>query len=129
MKALRKILIASCVAAACFAPAAHAEKFFGGSSISILHSADYQGVQFDAGALPRHRTQGEIRVTLLEPVATVSHAVCQRVLDFSTWGSTSHFSAAGSRQEQEDLPLSSVPRFPLRNPSAKTTERSGRAGE
>lgn len=49
MKALRKTLIASCVAAACFAPAAHAEKFFGGSSISILHSADYQGVQFDAG--------------------------------------------------------------------------------
>lgn len=41
MKALHKTLLATCVAAA-FAPAAHAEKFFGSSSISILHSADYE---------------------------------------------------------------------------------------
>jgi len=49
MNAFRKTMIASCVAAASFAPAAHAEKFFGGSSISILHSNQYQGVEFDAG--------------------------------------------------------------------------------
>lgn len=49
MKAFSKILIAGCVAAASFAPAAQAEKFFGSSSISILHSDQYQGVQFDAG--------------------------------------------------------------------------------
>ncbi|MFW5824761.1 MAG: outer membrane protein OmpK [Marinobacter sp.] len=49
MKALHKTLIAGCVAAASFAPVAHAEKFFGGSSISVLHSADYQYVEFDAG--------------------------------------------------------------------------------
>ena len=49
MNAFRKTLIAGCVAAASFAPAAHAEKFFGSSSISILHSNQYEGVQFDAG--------------------------------------------------------------------------------
>lgn len=48
MKALRKTLIAGCVAAA-LAPAAHAEKFFSTSSISILHSNQYQGIEFDAG--------------------------------------------------------------------------------
>ncbi|WP_111493382.1 MULTISPECIES: outer membrane protein OmpK [Marinobacter] len=41
MKALRKTLLATCVMAACM-PAAHAEKFFGGSSITVLHSADYE---------------------------------------------------------------------------------------
>ena len=41
MKAFSKILIAGCVAAASFAPAAQAEKFFGSSSISILHSDQY----------------------------------------------------------------------------------------
>lgn len=49
MKALRKSVIAACVAGSFIAPAAHADKFFGGSSISVLHSADYQGVEFDAG--------------------------------------------------------------------------------
>jgi nucleoside-specific outer membrane channel protein Tsx len=49
MNAVRKTLIAGCVVASSFAPAAHAEKFFGGSSISILHSNQYQGVEFDAG--------------------------------------------------------------------------------
>tara|TARA_R110002074_G_scaffold108382_4_gene233938 strand:+ start:3544 stop:4320 length:777 start_codon:yes stop_codon:yes gene_type:complete len=49
MNAFRKTLIASCVAAASFAPAVHAEKFFGGSSISILQSNQYEGVRFDAG--------------------------------------------------------------------------------
>jgi len=48
MTALRKTLIAGCVAAS-LSPAAYAEKYFGNSSISILHSADYQGVEFDAG--------------------------------------------------------------------------------
>lgn len=43
MNAFRKTLIASCVAAASFAPAAHAEKFFGSSSISILQSNEYEG--------------------------------------------------------------------------------------
>ncbi|GGY73285.1 outer membrane protein OmpK [Marinobacter zhanjiangensis] len=43
MNAFRKTLIAGCVAAASFAPAAHAEKFFGSSSISVLHSDQYQG--------------------------------------------------------------------------------------
>ena len=49
MNVLRKTLTVGCLAAASFAPAAHAEKFFGGSSISILHSDQYQGVEFDAG--------------------------------------------------------------------------------
>lgn len=49
MLVFRKTLIAGCVAAASFAPAAHAEKFFGSSSISVLHSDQYQGVEFDAG--------------------------------------------------------------------------------
>jgi len=49
MNAFRKTLIAGCIVASSFAPAAHAEKFFGGSSISILHSNQYQGVEFDAG--------------------------------------------------------------------------------
>ncbi|ROT95945.1 hypothetical protein EB809_18085 [Marinobacter sp. R17] len=41
MNALRKTLLATCVTAACM-PAAHAEKFFSDSSISLLHSADYE---------------------------------------------------------------------------------------
>lgn len=41
MNALKKALLASCVAVACM-PVAHAEKFFGDSSISVLHSADYE---------------------------------------------------------------------------------------
>lgn len=49
MNAFRKTLIAGCIATASFAPTAHAEKFFGSSSISILHSNQYQGVEFDAG--------------------------------------------------------------------------------
>ncbi|MFX4227698.1 MAG: outer membrane protein OmpK [Porticoccaceae bacterium] len=49
MTVLRKTLIAGCIAATSAAPAAHAKKLFGSSSISILHSADYQGVEFDAG--------------------------------------------------------------------------------
>ncbi|MBZ2169339.1 MULTISPECIES: outer membrane protein OmpK [Marinobacter] len=46
MTAFRKTLIAGCVAAA-VAPSAYAEKYFGGSSISLLHSDQYQGVEFD----------------------------------------------------------------------------------
>lgn len=49
MNVLRKTIIAAGVATASFAPSAHAEKFFGSSSISILHSDQYQGVEFDAG--------------------------------------------------------------------------------
>lgn len=41
MSTMRKTLIAACVAAA-FVPAAHAEKFFSDSSLSILYSDDYQ---------------------------------------------------------------------------------------
>lgn len=41
MKALQKTLLATCVTAA-LVPAAHAEKFFGNSSITVLHSADYE---------------------------------------------------------------------------------------
>lgn len=41
MNALKKTLMTACVAAA-FAPAAHAEKFFGASSISLLYSEDYE---------------------------------------------------------------------------------------
>lgn len=41
MKTLRKSLMAVCIAAS-FAPAAHAEKFFSDSSISILYSEDYE---------------------------------------------------------------------------------------
>lgn len=48
MTALRKTLIAGCVAAS-LSPMAHAEKFFSSSSVTLLHSADYQGVEFDAG--------------------------------------------------------------------------------
>ena len=45
---IQKSLIAIGVAVA-FAPAAHAEKFFSDSSVTILHSNQYQGVEFDAG--------------------------------------------------------------------------------
>lgn len=48
MKLLQTTLLAASAFVA-FTPVAHAEKLFGGSSISILHSADYQGVEFDAG--------------------------------------------------------------------------------
>lgn len=41
MSTMRKSLIAACVAAA-FVPAAHAEKYFSDSSLSILYSDDYQ---------------------------------------------------------------------------------------
>ena len=41
MTTLHKTLMAVCIAAA-FTPAAHAEKFFSDSSISILYSEDYQ---------------------------------------------------------------------------------------
>ncbi|MBC7193787.1 outer membrane protein OmpK [Marinobacter sp.] len=43
MNAFRKTLIAGCIVTASFAPMAHAEKFFGSSSVSILHSDQYQG--------------------------------------------------------------------------------------
>ena len=49
MNVFRNRLIVGCVAAVSISPAAHAEKFFGGSSISILHSTQYQGVEFDPG--------------------------------------------------------------------------------
>lgn len=41
MTALRKTLLATCIAAS-FSPVAHAEKFFGGSSISLLYSDQYE---------------------------------------------------------------------------------------
>ena len=41
MKLLQKILLAACVFTA-FAPVAHAEKFFGSSSVSLLYSDDYE---------------------------------------------------------------------------------------
>jgi len=41
MSTMRKSLIAACMAAA-FVPAAHAEKYFSDSSISVLYSDDYQ---------------------------------------------------------------------------------------
>lgn len=41
MKLLHKTLLASCIAAV-FVPTAHAEKFFGNSSISALYSDDYE---------------------------------------------------------------------------------------
>lgn len=43
MNVFHKTLTVGFLAAVSFAPAAHAEKFFGGSSISILHSDEYQG--------------------------------------------------------------------------------------
>jgi nucleoside-specific outer membrane channel protein Tsx len=49
MSAIRKTLTIGCLAAVSFVPVAHAEKFFGSSSISILHSDQYQGVEFDPG--------------------------------------------------------------------------------
>lgn len=50
MIVLRNTLIAGCAAVA-LSPVAHAEKFFGGSSVTILHSADYQafgGEEYEA---------------------------------------------------------------------------------
>lgn len=41
MTLLHKSLLAGCIAAA-FIPAAHAEKFFGSSSVSLLYSEDYE---------------------------------------------------------------------------------------
>lgn len=55
MNALRKKLIVGCVAVVSFTPGAHAEKLFGGSSISILHSHQYQGVAFDPGGDGGHK--------------------------------------------------------------------------
>ena len=41
MSTLQKTLIAACIAGA-FVPAAHAEKYFSDSSITVLYSDDYQ---------------------------------------------------------------------------------------
>jgi len=87
MNAFRKTLIAGSVAAASFAPAAHAEKFFGGSSISILQSNQYQGVEFDAGG--NGGTEYEATVFTFENVTA------------HNWGGTFFF--VDSDQGQDDV--------------------------
>ena len=55
MSTMQKTLIAACMAAA-FVPAAHAEKYFSDSSLSILYSDDYARVNFDGAGKKTSQT-------------------------------------------------------------------------
>lgn len=55
MSTLQKTLIAACIAGA-FVPAAHAEKYFSDSSISVLYSDDYSRVNFDGAGKKTSQT-------------------------------------------------------------------------